>query len=199
MVFGVADDGHANAEPRGNGSFWHAFCGVVRPLGVNIGSQIFQESFHVGFGEEQDVVHAAKRRDELCARVLNENRPPRTFQTANARIRINADDQNIAFTPRALQITDVSHVQRVEATVGENNTLAAALILRDFLPKQFTRHDFGSGLAHDSGSGSGGFAADGFEKLLARDGGGAALHDNQAAGNIGDVRGFEGRSTAGER
>jgi hypothetical protein len=40
--------------------------------------------------------------------------------------------------------------------------------------------------------------ADGGEKFFAGDGGGAAFHDDQATGNISDVRGFQGRSAASE-
>src|SRR6266568_9184221 len=43
------------------------------------------------------------------------------------------------------------------------------------------------------------FAADGFKELFARNGRSAALHHHQATGNVGDVRRFERRCTAGER
>jgi len=54
------------------------------------------------------------------------------------------------------------------------------------------------GFAHGSGSFARGGRADGFEEFRAGDGGGAAFHDDQATGNIGEMRGFEGRGAAGE-
>jgi hypothetical protein len=54
------------------------------------------------------------------------------------------------------------------------------------------------GFAHGSGSFAGGGRADGFEELGAGDGGGAALHDDEAAGDVGEMGGFEGRCAAGE-
>ncbi len=47
-------------------------------------------------------------------------------------------------------------------------------------------------------SGASGFATDGFEKFLAGDRGGAALHDHEAAGDVGDVSGFERRRAGSE-
>ena len=46
---------------------------------------------------------------------------------------------------------------------------------------------------------SGCLATDGFEKFVAGDRGGAALHDDEAARDVGDVSGFERRCTAGKR
>ena len=54
------------------------------------------------------------------------------------------------------------------------------------------------GFAHGSGIFSGGGRADGFEEFGAGDGGGAALHDDEAAGDVGEMRGFERRGAAGE-
>ena len=54
------------------------------------------------------------------------------------------------------------------------------------------------GFAHGSGIFSGGGRADGIEELGSGDGGGAALHDDEAAGDVGKMSGFEGRGAAGE-
>src|SRR6266853_3795174 len=55
------------------------------------------------------------------------------------------------------------------------------------------------GFTHSLGDGSRCLCADGFEKFFARNGSSTALHDHQAARDVGDVRGFERRSPAGER
>ena len=54
------------------------------------------------------------------------------------------------------------------------------------------------GGAHGSGIGLRSGSADGFEEFGARDGGGAAFHHDEAASDVGEVRGFEGRGAAGE-
>jgi hypothetical protein len=49
-------------------------------------------------------------------------------------------------------------------------------VLGEFLAEHISRHDFGSGFAHDSGGGPGSFTANGIEKFSARDRGRAAFH-----------------------
>ena len=142
----IADDGDANAETRGDGALGNGVGGVIGALGVDVGAQIFQQGFDVGFGEEHDVVHAAECGNELRAGVLIEDRAAGAFQIAHAGIRVHADDQDVAFAARAFEIADVSDMQRVEAAVGEDDALAAALVFGEFLAQQIARNDFGSGV-----------------------------------------------------
>ena len=58
--------------------------------------------------------------------------------------------------------------------------------------------DFFLGFAHGSGCFARSGRADGFEEFGAGDRGGAVLHDDEAAGDVGEMRGFEGRGAAGE-
>src|SRR5260370_34404230 len=93
----------------------------------------------------------------------------------------------------------MSDVQRIKTAVGKNDMLATTLVFGESLGQHIASHDFGSGLAHHLGGGSGGLATDGVEKLSTRDGSRAALHDYHAAGDVSDVRGFARRCPAGER
>src|SRR5258708_21553443 len=63
MVFGVADDGYADAEASRDGSLGDGVGGVVGAFGVDVGAQFFEEFFDVGFWENYDVVHCADRSD----------------------------------------------------------------------------------------------------------------------------------------
>ena len=191
VILRVAHNGDADTELLGDGAFGDSVRCVVSPFGVNVGPQIFQEGFDVGFGEEHDVVHAAERRNEAGPRALIENRPAGALQIAHAGIAIYADHENIAFAAGAVEIADVSDVQRIEAAVRQDDALAAALVLRELLAESVTRNDFGSSLAHDSAGGPRSFAANGVEELFTRDGGRAAFHYDEAPGDVGDVRGFE--------
>ena len=176
MILWVANNGDANAKPRGDRAFRHALGRVVRAFGVNVGPQLFQERFDVGFGEEHDVVYAAEGRHELRARAFIEDRPAGSLQVADAGIDVHANDQNIAFAARAFEITNMPDVKHIEAAVRQNDALAAALVFRESLAERITGNDLGRGLAHDSAGGSRGFAANGVEKFLARDCSRAALH-----------------------
>jgi len=192
VIFWVANDGYANPEARGGGAFGNGFGGVVGSFGVNVRPEILEERLDARFAEEDDVIHGAKSGDEPRAGVFIKNGAARTFQDAHARIGIDADYEDVAFAACAFQIADVAHVKRVKASVGENDALVALFVFGQFYPKGLARHDLGLGVAHDSGSGSAGLLANGAEKFIARDRGCAALHDDEAARDVGDVRGFEG-------
>src|SRR5258708_3356446 len=73
MVFGVADDGYADAEASRDGSLGDGVEGVVGAFGVDVGAQFFEEVFYVGFGENYDVVHCADSSDEKGAGLFVEN------------------------------------------------------------------------------------------------------------------------------
>ena len=191
MIFGVADDGYANAEPRCDGALGNGVGGVIGAFGMNIGAKIFEKCFDVGFGEKDDEIHATKSRDQLGTGIFIEDGAAGAFQVANAGIGVDADDEDVAFAASAFEIANVSDVQSVETAVGEDYATAAAFELCEFISQDIACDNFGSGHSHDLGGGSRGLATNGFEKLITRDGGRATFHDHQAAGDVSDVRGFE--------
>ncbi|MGB6595634.1 MAG: hypothetical protein WBE70_00805, partial [Candidatus Acidiferrum sp.] len=65
------------------------------------------------------------------------------LELADTGIRIDANDEDVAFTARAFEITDVADVKRIEAAVGKNDPLTALLMLRYFAAKPFALDDFG--------------------------------------------------------
>src|SRR5882762_4580040 len=111
VILGITHNGYADAQPRGHSAFRHTFHRVVRAFRVNVRPQLFQEYFHIDFGEEHDVVYAAERRNELCASVFIENRPAWPLQAAHAGIGIHANHENIAFAARTFEIADMADVQ----------------------------------------------------------------------------------------
>jgi hypothetical protein len=163
MILGIANNGHADAKPRGNRALGNRIGSVVRAFGVDIGPQFFQESFHGGFGKKDNVINAAQGGDKQRASLLIKNGATGAFQTTDTGIRVDANDENVTFLPGALEITNMAYVERIEATVGEDHALSAEFVLREVLAERIACNDFGSGLTHNSRSGSGGFAANGFE------------------------------------
>ena len=191
VILGVPNDGHADPKSYSDGAFRHCLGGVVCAFGVDIGAKYFQKHFDVGLDKEHNIIHATKRGDELGARAFVEDGAAGPFELADAGIRVDADNENIAFAPRAFEITDMSDVQRVKTTIRKDNALALAPVFSKLLSQCFTRDDFGCGLTHDLGGGSGGLRADGVEKLFLRNSRGAAFHDHQATRDVGDVRTFK--------
>jgi len=99
---------------------------------VDVRAKFFQESLYVGFREEHDVIYTAKRGNELRAGVLIENGAARPFEMADAGIGIHAHDENVPFAPGTFEITDMTDVQRVEATVSKNDSVSAPFVFSKF-------------------------------------------------------------------
>jgi hypothetical protein len=124
MIFGIADDGNSNAQTIGSSPLWHRFGCVVGAFGVNVRAEVFEQRFDARFAEEQDVVDGAKRGDEEGAGVLVKNGTAGAFQYADARVSIDADNQEVAFAAGSFEITDVTDVKSIKTTVGKNDSLA---------------------------------------------------------------------------
>src|SRR5260370_30541861 len=130
MIFRVTHDGYADAQPRSDGAFRHGFGRIVSSFGVDVRAKFFQKSFDVRLGEQDDKIHAAKCGNELRAGILIEDGTAGTLEMADAGICIHAHDENVPFAPGAFEITNMRDVQGVEATVGKNNSPAAAIGVR---------------------------------------------------------------------
>jgi len=68
----------------------------------------------------------------MRAGVLIEDGAAWPFEMADTGIRIHAHDENVPFAPGTFEITDMTDVQRVEATVGKNDSPAVAFVFRKF-------------------------------------------------------------------
>jgi hypothetical protein len=178
VILGVADDGYADAKAGGGGALWNGVGGVVGAFGVHVRAEGFEERLDVGFAEEEHVIDGAKGGYEIGAGVFGKNGPAGAFESADARVAIHRDDEDVALAAGAFEIADVPDVQRVKAAVREHHALAAAFVTGKKLAETIAGNNFGLGLAHGSGAGPCGLAADGFEQLVTGDGGGAALHDH---------------------
>src|SRR5579859_2341207 len=197
VIFWIADDGNSDSKTLGSGAFRHSFDGVVGAFSMNVRAKIFEQRLNARLAKPHDVIDGSKRGDEESASLFREDGTARTFQSAYARIRVDADDEDVAFAARAFQKTDVADVKRIETTVGKNDALTALLMLRQFISKALAGNDLGCSVAHESGGGPAGLLTNGGEQFIATDGSRAAFHDNETAGDVGNVRGFEGRSAAG--
>src|SRR6267154_690609 len=199
VVLGVAHDGHADAQPNGNRALRHSLRRVIGALGVHIGVQIFQQSFDVGLGKDHDIIHDAKRGDELRPGILTKDGTVGPFEIADARIGIHTDNEDVPFAASAFEITNVPDMERIEAAVRKDDGLTQAFVFLQPFAQLIPQNNLGCGLAHGLGARSRCLATDSIEKLFAHDGRCAALHDHQATRNVGDVRGFESRCATSER
>ena len=66
------------------------------------------------------------RLEELRTVALGNDRPVRTFVGAHGSIRVDGDDEYVAFGPGRLQIANVARVEQVEDAVREDDSAPAA-------------------------------------------------------------------------
>src|SRR6266481_244923 len=199
MIFWIADNGNSNAETFGRSSLWNRLRRVVGTFGVNVRAKVFEQTLDGRFAEDDDVIDGVESRHEEGASIFVEDRTAGAFQSADDRVRVDADDENVTFAAGTFEITDMADVQCIKAAVGENDALSALFVLRQFAAEPFARNDLGFSAAHKLGSAPAGLVSNGSKKLIARDCGRATLHDHETAGDVGDMRGFERRSAASKR
>ena len=166
---------------------------------MNIGTKLFKQRLDARLIKKHDVIDGTQRRNKASASFFIENRTAGTFQCVDARIPIYADHENIPFPARALEIANVTDVERIETAIGKDDALTALLVFRQFSAEPFSLDDFRRGATHILGGGPASLVANGGEKFIACNGSGAALHNNKASGDVGDVRGFQRRTTASKR
>ncbi len=198
MRFGIADDGDAYGKALRRGAFRNSLCGIVGALGVNVGTKFLQQALDIGLWKKDYEIHWAKGCYELGARLFVENGTTGALELAKAAVRVNADDQKIAFLLCALQIADMADVQRVETAVGEHHALPFLPGIGNQRSKFIDGQDFGVGGTHRSGLLRGGLV-NRLKKFIARYSGRTALHDHQASGDIGQMSGLQRRSARGQR
>jgi hypothetical protein len=130
MIFGIADDGDSDAETLSGRSFGNCFRGVVGSFGVNVGAEIFEDRFDARFAEENDIVDAAECSNELRASLFAQDGATRTFESADARVGIDADDENVAFAAGSCEVANVAYVKRIKTAVRKNDAVCVFSFLR---------------------------------------------------------------------
>ena len=74
--------------------------------------------------EQRDGATHSSAPMNLGALAFRRNRPSRPLVPANGSVGVQADNQRIAEQSRLLQVADVSGMQQVEDTIGEDDLLA---------------------------------------------------------------------------
>src|SRR6185437_6420241 len=98
--------------------------------------------------KQHDVIDSSKGGNEESSGVFSEDGTTGAFQSAHARIRIDAHDEDVPFAARAFQIADMADVERIETTIGKNDALPVLFMLRQFISEPLAGNDLGCGVAH---------------------------------------------------
>jgi hypothetical protein len=129
MIFWIADDGNFDAETIGGSSLRHRFDCVVGAFGVHVRAEVFEQRFDARFAEQENVIDGAKRGHQEGAGVLVKNGAAGAFQCTDARVPVDAHNQEVAFATGSFEITDVANVKSIKTTVGKNDALAEPPVL----------------------------------------------------------------------
>src|SRR5262245_9051195 len=120
----IADDGDRSARAAHRGSLGNRVRGVVGALGVYVGSDgggqsvggvLVEDDHVVDVGQGGQQLHTLDGRDEWSAGAL---------ETGYRGIGIHPDEQHVAQAPGGPKIADMADVEQVEASVGEDDSLA---------------------------------------------------------------------------
>src|SRR5208337_390793 len=196
----IADDGYADTEAIGGCALRNSFRAVVRAFCVNVRTDIFEQGFDIGLCEEHHEIDIAQRGYQLRAGLFVENGPARPLQAADAGVRIDRYNQNIAFAFCPGKIADVAHMQRIEAAVGQHDSLALSLQFTDGGTDKFARMNFGLGGPHRKclEGHLRSSLSNGFQEFVARHRSCSPLHDHEATRDIRNMCRFDRESAAGQ-
>lgn len=95
----------------------------VASLDEDLGSDLVNEIFGSVFVKETDEINAGQGREDFRAVVFGLKWTVGTFESFDAGVGINADEECISELSGFLQVSDVADMQKVEAAVGENQTI----------------------------------------------------------------------------
>src|SRR5919108_977546 len=152
MIFRITHNGYANAKPRSSSTLRNRLRRIVCAFRMDIWPQLFEQSFHAGFGKQNNVIDRTKGGNQKSACIFIEHGPARPLQSAHTGIVVDSDNENVALAPRAFKIADVADVQSIEAAVREDDAFAALLVFRKLVLQRFARNDLAASFTHNSGS-----------------------------------------------
>ena len=98
---------------------------------MHVGLEALEQPRHGRVREDDDVVDAAERGDELGAVRRRAAPAGPALQRRHRLVVVDRDDQAVGLGRRALQVADVADVQQVEAAVGEGDGAPGCAVRAD--------------------------------------------------------------------
>jgi hypothetical protein len=121
MILRIACDPHFAAVTKNRIALGDGLLRIIGAFGMYCRAKYVQHMRNAGFIEEHHIIYAAKRRNQRRAFILIKNRPALIFDQAHGLIAVDGDHEDISQSPGVLEVPQVSNVENVKATVGENN------------------------------------------------------------------------------
>jgi hypothetical protein len=118
--------------------------GVSRPIGAfdeHVGLQSRNDLVRRVFVKDDSSIHDAKAGEELRAFSLSVHRSAGALVSTNRSVRIDSDDESIAFLARSGDIPDVAGVKQIEDAVGKHNLSTVPALRRNGFGRLSSVHD----------------------------------------------------------
>lgn len=126
MVFGIAHDCHAPATRFYYVALGNAFDGIVGALSLELGTDFSNDGADVFLGKDHDCVYIGEGREYFRAFLGWHQGTPGAFQSAHRIVGVDGHDELPAQLARGAQVTHMSDMQKIEASVSERNARAIA-------------------------------------------------------------------------
>ena len=143
MVLRVADDRDSAAAFDNSFAFRDGIFGIVGTFRVNVGADRADQLFNRRFTKDGHRVNATESSDGLGTFGFCLYRSAVALKCANLLVRIDPDDEKTAEILRSGEISNVTHMQHVEAAVRENDTRPALSGRGDVLDQSISFDDRG--------------------------------------------------------
>src|SRR5260370_11424831 len=150
VIFRIADNFHASAAFNDHGAFRDSFRSVIGALGVDIGTNLADQRTHIRLRKNHHRIHIAERCQYFGALCLGSVRTAFALQSPRGCIGVQANNDFCAACQflGGAQITHMTYVQQIEATVGEHNAIAGCAPFRHLFLELLPAANFA--VAHDS-------------------------------------------------
>jgi hypothetical protein len=121
MVFGIAHDFHSSTAGDYFIALWNGLGGVVRAFRVYVRADFTNDRSDIRLGENYHGVYIGQRSQNFSTFLCRQQRTTFTFKGAHGGVRVDGHDQSPAQPFGGVQVTHVSHVQQVEAAIGQGD------------------------------------------------------------------------------
>src|SRR5260370_6049535 len=150
VIFWIANNFHASAAFNDHVAFRDSFRSVIRALGVDIGTNLADQRTHIRLRKNYHRIHIAERCQKFSSLCFRSMRTAFALQSPRGRIGVQANNNSGAACQflGGVQITHMTNVQQIEATVSEHNAIAGCAPLGHLFLELLPAENFA--VAHDS-------------------------------------------------
>jgi hypothetical protein len=133
VLFLVTDNDRAAAIGLHDAALRNGIDSVVGTLAVHLGLQQQQQALGGSVAEHHDIVDRLKCGNDFGPLARWHDRSPRALQRGDRSIVVDGNDEAIRLSRGTAQVSNMSDVQEIEASVGESDSPTLSSVASDRL------------------------------------------------------------------